>query len=85
MIDGQVSGHMNGSAKQRIGRDGRHVFTTALILAQTGRVINVTTFCETQGAALMGLADGDSVALPQRMALWPDWDGQGNPPTAPWD
>ena len=66
MIDGLVSGKLFGEAQLRVSRNNNE-FVTAKVRAADGAgegvFINVIAFGKTAGAALLALADGDSVAL----------------------
>jgi hypothetical protein len=84
MIDGLVSGKLFGTAQSRVGRSGTE-FVTAKVRAAAGDgealFVNVITFSRSAGAALMALAEGDSVALAGTLTpkAWMDRHGEAKP------
>lgn len=84
MIDGLVSGKLFGAAQSRVGRNGLE-FVTAKVRAAAGDgealFVNVIAFSRSAGAALMALADGDSVALAGTLTpkAWVDKHGDAKP------
>jgi single-stranded DNA-binding protein len=84
VIDGIVSGRLFGAAQSRVGRNGSE-FVTAKVRAAAGDgealFVNVIAFSHSAGAALMALADGDSVALAGTLTpkAWVDKQGDAKP------
>lgn len=84
MIDGLVSGKLFGAAQSRVARNGTE-FVTAKVRAAAGDgealFVNVIAFSHSAGAALMALADGDSVALAGTLTpkAWVDKHGGAKP------
>jgi single-stranded DNA-binding protein len=84
MIDGLVSGKLFGAAQSRVGRNGSE-FVVAKVRAAAGDgdalFVNVIAFSHSAGAALMALADGDSVALAGTLTpkAWVDKHGDAKP------
>lgn len=66
MIDGLIGGRLYGLPVQRKGSTGKH-YVTAKVRAAAGDgealFVNVITFSDKVGAALLALDDGDSVSL----------------------
>jgi len=66
MIDALVAGKLYGQAKQGTGKSGK-TYTTAKVKAASGSgetlLCSVIAFDDKAQAALLALADGDSVAL----------------------
>lgn len=66
MIDGLIGGKLYGKATQRTGQNGKPFYTCKVRTPTTAGdtlFVNVITFSESVGAALLALDDGDSVAL----------------------
>lgn len=84
MIDALIAGKMYGQPSRRTSKNGRD-FTTAKIRCATGDggsiFINVICFSDTAGAALLALAEGDSVALSGELTpkVWTDKSGEARP------
>jgi single-stranded DNA-binding protein len=84
MIDALVSGKLFGAAQSRVSRNGSE-FVTAKVRAAAGDgealFVNVIAFSHSAGAALMALADGDSVALAGTLTpkAWVDKHGEARP------
>ena len=84
MIDGLIAGKVYGQPKKGIGKNGS-VYVTAKVRAPGGDgetlFVNVITFSETAGQALMVLGDGESVALSGTLTVkvWTDRDGLVRP------
>jgi single-stranded DNA-binding protein len=84
MIDALLSGKLQGLAEQRIGNSGKP-FTIAKVRAAgsdgESLFVNVIAFSATAGAALMALADGDSLALSGslKVKVWTDRNGVAKP------
>lgn len=84
MIDGLIAGKLNGSALSRTAQNGK-TFVTAKVRAASGDgdalFINVIAFDDNAKAALLALADGDSVALAGTLTpkVWTDKHGEGRP------
>jgi single-stranded DNA-binding protein len=66
MIDGLIGGKLHGKAARRVGQSGK-AFVTAKVRTPTtagdSLFVNVITFSERVGDALLALEDGDSVSL----------------------
>jgi single-stranded DNA-binding protein len=84
MIDGLIAGRLYGTAQRRTGQNGK-TFVTAKVRAASSDgeslFVNVITFSESAGAALLGLDDGDSVALAGTLTpkVWTDKHGEARP------
>lgn len=84
MIDGLIAGRIYGQAKTGVGKNGS-AYVTAKVRAVgvdgTPVLVNVITFSDSVGQALMALADGESVALSGALTtkLWTDRDGLARP------
>lgn len=84
MIDALVSGKLFGAAQSRVSRNGSE-FVTAKVRAAAGDgdalFVNVIAFSHSAGAALLALADGDSVALAGTLTpkVWVDKHGEAKP------
>jgi single-stranded DNA-binding protein len=84
MIDALISGKLQGLAEQRTGNSGKP-FTLAKVRAAgsdgESLFVNVIAFSATAGAALMALADGDSLALSGslKVKVWTDRQGIAKP------
>lgn len=84
MIDGLVSGKLYGKPGERIGQSGKP-FVTAKVRAVAGDgeslFVNVITFSDSAGAALLALEDGDSVSLSGALTpkVWTDKNGDARP------
>ncbi|MFM2422464.1 MAG: hypothetical protein RL291_994 [Pseudomonadota bacterium] len=81
MIDGLIAGKLYGKPAMRSGASGK-TFVTARVRAAAGDgeslFVNVITFSESTGAALLALDDGDSVALAGALTpkVWTDRNGE---------
>ncbi len=66
MIDGLIGGKLFGKAAKRTGQSGK-AFTTAKVRTATADgdsvFVNVITFSDEVGDALLALDDGDSISL----------------------
>ena len=84
MIDGLIGGKLQGKPVSRIGQSGK-TFVTAKVrtpLADGDSIfVNVITFSDSVGAALLALDDGDSVALSGALTprVWTDKSGTVKP------
>ena len=84
MIDALISGKLQGQAEQRTGSSGKP-YTLAKVRAAGSDgesiFVNVIAFSSTAGAALMGLGDGDSLALSGslKVKVWTDRQGVPKP------
>ncbi len=84
MIDGLLGGKLYGKAAKRTGQSGK-AFTTAKVRTPTtdgdSIFVNVITFSESVGAALLALDDGDSISLSGALAVkvWTDKNGETRP------
>ncbi|CAG4911615.1 single-stranded DNA-binding protein [Paraburkholderia saeva] len=84
MIDGLIGGKVYGKPAERTGQSGK-VFVTAKVRAASGDgeslFVNVIAFDDTAKAALLGLDDGDSVALAGTLTpkVWTDKNGEARP------
>jgi single-stranded DNA-binding protein len=80
MIDGLVSGKLFGKPTERTGASGKTFVTAkARVATSDGEslFLNIITFSESVGAALLALDDGDSVALSGSLTpkAWSDKNG----------
>lgn len=84
MIDGLIGGKLFGKAAKRTGQSGK-AFTTAKVRTPTADgdsiFVNVITFSESVGAALLALDDGDSISLSGTLTVkvWTDKNGETRP------
>ena len=84
MIDGLIGGKLHGAPVERTGQNGKR-FVTAKVRTPTGDgealFVNVITFSESVGNALLALDDGDSVSLAGAMTpkAWNDKTGEARP------
>lgn len=84
MLDGLIGGKVYGKPAARTGQNGKR-FVTAKVRAAGGDgeslFVNVITFSESTGAALLALDDGDSVALSGALTpkVWTDKNGETRP------
>ncbi len=84
MIDGLISGKLHGTPTERISKTGKP-FALAKVRAAAGDgeilFVNVIAFDDAPVAALLGLGDGDSVALAGSLTpkVWVDREGQHRP------
>lgn len=84
MIDGLVGGKLYGQPTQRISKTGKP-FAIAKVRATAGDgeslFVNVIAFDDEPVAALLGLGDGDSVALAGSLTpkVWADKEGNTRP------
>lgn len=84
MIDGLVMGRIHGQPAERASKTGRP-YAIAKVRAAAGDgetlFVNVIAFDDAPVAALLGLGDGDSVALSGSLTpkVWVDREGQSRP------
>ena len=84
MIDALIAGKLQGQAEQRTGNSGKP-YTLAKVRAAgsdgDSMFVNVIAFSATAGAALMALADGDSLAMSGslKVKIWTDRQGVAKP------
>ena len=84
MIDGLVSGRMNGLAEMREGKNETR-FAVAKVRAEGGDgqavVVNVIAFAPMACDALLALQDGDAVSLAGSLSpkVWSDKQGNAKP------
>jgi single-stranded DNA-binding protein len=82
MIDGLIAGKLYGTAQARTGQSGRD-FVTARATASDGETlfVNVITFSDTTGAALLARDDGEAVSLAGTLTpkVWTDKHGEARP------
>jgi single-stranded DNA-binding protein len=84
MIDGLIGGKLHGAPVERTGQSGKR-FVTAKVRTPTGDgealFVNVITFSDRVGNALLALDDGDSVSLAGAMTpkAWNDKNGEARP------
>jgi len=84
MIDGLIGGKLHGKPAQRKGSNG-NIYFTAKVRAAAGDgealFVNVITFSEDVGTALLALDDGDSVSLSGALTpkVWTPPDGEPRP------
>ena len=84
MIDGLIGGKLYGTAAQRVGQSGKR-FVTAKVRAPTADgealFVNVITFSDGVGNALLALDDGDSVSIAGALTpkAWNDKSGEARP------
>ena len=84
MIDGLIGGKLFGKAAKRTGQSGK-AFTTAKVRTPTADgdsiFVNVITFSESVGAALLALDDGDSISFSGALTVkvWTDKNGETRP------
>lgn len=84
MIDGLIGGKLHGKPAQRVGQSGK-AFVTAKVRTPTANgetlFVNVIAFSESVGASLLGLDDGDSVAISGALTpkAWTDRNGEVKP------
>jgi len=84
MIDGLIGGTVYGAPQSRTAQNGS-AFVTAKVRAATGDgealFVNVITFSDSAGTALLALAEGDSVALAGALTpkAWTDKHGEARP------
>ena len=84
MIDGLIAGKLYGTPSIKTGASGK-TFVTAKVRAAAGDgeslFVNIITFSESVGAALLALDEGDSVALtgPLTLRVWIDRNGDAKP------
>jgi len=81
MMDGLIAGRLLGDPEQRTGK-GESRFVVAKVRAQAGDgeplIVNVIAFDDAPSQALLGLRDGDSVALAGSLTPKAWTDKQGN-------
>ena len=84
MIDGLIGGKLHGKAARRVGQSGK-AFVTAKVRTPTtagdSLFVNVITFSESVGDALLALDDGDSVTLSGALTpkVWTPQNGEPRP------
>lgn len=84
-IEALITGKLFGTAQRRTSGNTGRPFVTARVRAPAGDAdavfVNVLAFSETAGAALLALADGDSVALAGTLkpGVWTDRAGAARP------
>lgn len=84
MIDALITGRLNGRPNEKTGKNGKP-YVIAKVLASSGDgdtlIVNVITFSDAVGDALLALEEGDSVALSGSLTpkVWTDKDGQTRP------
>ncbi|MGE8320833.1 MAG: single-stranded DNA-binding protein [Comamonas sp.] len=84
MIDGLVMGRIHGQPAERTSKTGKP-YALAKVRAASGDgeslFVNVIAFDDAPVAALLGLGDGDSVALSGSLTpkVWVDREGQHRP------
>jgi hypothetical protein len=84
MIDGLIGGKLHGKPAQRKSSKG-NIYFTAKVRAAAGDgealFVNVITFVEDVGTALLALDDGDSVSLSGALTpkVWTPPDGEPRP------
>lgn len=84
MIDGLIAGRLLGDASRRVDKTGR-TYIVARVLARTKAdeefIVNVIAFDDAPCAALLALADGDSLSLsgPLTPKVWTDKQGNTRP------
>ena len=84
MIDGLIAGRVFGQPAQRTGKSGKPFVVAKLRAAVDGAeavFVNVLAFADAAQAALLALADGDSVAVtgPLKVGVWQDKTGAHRP------
>lgn len=84
MIDGLIGGKLHGKPAQRKSSNG-NAYVTAKVRTPAGDgevlFVNVITFSEDVGMALLALDDGDSVSLSGALTpkVWTPPDGEPRP------
>jgi single-stranded DNA-binding protein len=84
MIDGLIAGKLYGKSARRTDKNGKP-FVTAKVRAAAGDgealFVNVITFSENVGDALLALDDGDSVSLSGALTpkVWTPPNGEPRP------
>lgn len=84
-IEAIITGKLHGTAQRRAGTTSGRQFVIAKVRAAVGDAdavfVNVVTFSDTTGAALLALADGDSLALAGTLkpGAWTDREGTARP------
>ena len=84
MIDALIAGRLSAAPEQRTGKNGKP-YVTAKVRAAGGDgesiFVNVIAFSASVCAALLALAEGDSVALSGSLTpkAWVDRDGAAKP------
>lgn len=84
MIDGLVAGRLMGDASRRVDKAGR-TYIVARVLARNKAdeefIVNVIAFDGAPCAALLALADGDTLALAGALTpkVWTDKQGIARP------
>lgn len=84
MIDALIAGKVHGTPTQRTGKNGKPFALAKLRATSTdGEVqfVSVIAFDDGPVAALLGLKEGDSVAVtgPLKVGTWQDKDGNHRP------
>ncbi len=84
MIDALIAGKLHGQPTEKIGKNGKP-YVIAKVLAATAEgdnlIVNVITFNDAVGDALLALDEGDSIALSGSLTpkVWTDKEGQARP------
>jgi hypothetical protein len=84
MIDALIAGKLQGQASEKTGKNGKP-YVIAKVRATCGEgenlIVNVITFSDSVGDALLALDDGDSVSLSGALTpkIWTDREGQTRP------
>ena len=84
MIDALIAGRLQGQPSEKTGKNGKP-YVIAKVRATAGDgdtlIVNVITFSDAVGDALLALDEGDSVALSGALTpkVWTDRDGQVRP------
>ncbi|HEX5355481.1 MAG TPA: single-stranded DNA-binding protein [Aquabacterium sp.] len=84
MIDALIAGRLQGQPSEKTGKNGKP-YVIAKVRATAGDgdtlIVNVITFSDAVGDALLALDEGDSVALSGALTpkIWTDRDGQTRP------
>lgn len=83
MIDGLIAGKVQGQPMRKTGKTGK-AFVTAKVRAHAGDgdvFVNVISFSDSTGAALLALGDGEAVALAGTLkpGAWLDKEGNARP------
>ena len=84
MIDGLIGGKLYGKPAQRTGQSGKPFVTCKVRTPTTAGdalFVNVITFSQSVGAALLALDDGDSVSLSGALTpkVWTSPNGEPRP------
>ncbi|MBI5927360.1 MAG: single-stranded DNA-binding protein [Aquabacterium sp.] len=84
MIDALIAGRLQGQPSEKTGKNGKpYVIAKVRATAGDGEnlIVNVITFSDAVGDALLAMDEGDSVALSGALTpkVWTDRDGQVRP------